>query len=374
MFSESGFTVKYRVRNHIANSRVVIKNKMGMVSEIPYKESFNRSEENTFHIDVEMVIFDFKATRFDLDSVTNSLDKVIVKEIIKRIEEIKRTSNTIHFYKDDLTERVLVNVSLAGIPCNYNLNGYQSDMFGFTLEFKNEAFVGGYKEEEYQNTVENILIDSDVHEEGKPFIRDFVFRMYRIVDNNHSIGHLWVKLGGDVVRVLSIRDKDKSDGIYIYQGTGSKPLKIIAPDEITDVLLTEYGLAKSKLDLEQGPNGKLFTQLNKTLSDYKEKVKALEKELEQVAFKNRETVTKLGNIIADTTFELKEKDRIINRLKEGIKESKDRESMLKSDTAQDHKRELEKVKQDASKNNIGDFLKTLKDVIPALAGIMKLLA
>lgn len=374
MFDESGFTVKYRVRNHIANSRVVVKNKMGMVSEIPYKESFNRREENTFHIDVEMTIFDFEATRFDLDSVTNSLDKVIVKAIIKRIKEIKETSNTIHFYKDNLSERVLVNVSLGGIPCNYNLNGYQSDMFGFTLEFKNDAFVGGYKEEEYQNTVDDLIQNSDIHEEGRSLIRDFVFRMYRIVDNNHAIGHMWVKLGGDVVKIISIRDKSKSDGIYIYQGTGSKPLRVIGPDEITDVVLTEYGLAKSKLDLEQGPNGKLFTQLNKTLSDYKEKINALEKELEQVAIRNKEGLTKLANIIADNTFELKEKDRIINRLKEGIKETKEREGYVKADTAQEHKRELEKVKHDTSKNNIGDFLKTLKDIIPAITGMMKFLA
>lgn len=374
MFDESGFTVKYRVRNHIANSRVVIKNRMGMVSEIPYKESFNRREENTFHIDVEMTIFDFEATRFDLDSVTNSLDKVIVKAIIKRIEEIKQTSNTIHFYKDNLSERVLVNISLGGIPCNYNLNGYQSDMFGFTLEFKNDAFNGGYKEEEYRNTVENILENTDIHEEGKPLIRDFVFRMYRIVDNNHAIGHMWVKLGGDVVKILSIRDHSKSDGIYIYQGTGSKPLRIIAPDDITDELLTEYGLAKSKLDLEQGPNGKLFTQLNKTLTEYKEKVKALEKEIEQMAIKHKDALNKLANIIADNAFESKEKDRIINRLKESIKETKDREGMVKADTALEHKRELEKVKQDTGKNNIGDFLKTLKDIIPAITGMMKFLA
>lgn len=380
MSSQLGFSITHKVRNHIHGKVITYKNQMGLVADIPYTEPFFKEDNNTCFIDVELKLFDLKAVKFNLDRITNKLDRVIVERLVSSIEEVKKRNSYIDMFPTNLGETITVNVCIGVVETNYRANGYQCDMFGFTVEFKEDTFPGGYKDEEYHEVCLDILEENDIVEEGS-FVRDFIWRLYRIVDNHHQIGSLWVTLGGEPVKIDPVRDLTKQSGIYIYSGTGGHPLKVINPNDITKELLTSYGLSKTKLDMEQNPHSKVYTELNRTIDSLKKKVKDVELALE----KSEKQHKVVSEEFALHCFRSEEKDRVINKLKEELKGNKELESRQKTDLKEQHKQELErikfnsenseeKLKRDASRDNIGNFVKLLKDIIPACMSVFKIFA
>lgn len=367
---DMSYTLSYKVRTHIYGRQIFLKNRLGMVSTINYVKPFHIQDDETCFIDVELVVYNIYELRFNPDMVTNSLDKAILKAIMERVEYIKKNL-PIDAYPNHLGERILVNVPLT-MACNYNSNGYQSDAFGFTIEFKDESYPGFYKEDEYDVELKTISIQNAIHSEG--FKRDFIFRLYRVVDNQRKIGPLWVTIGGESVRLTPVMDPNKSDGIYIYSGVGASKLKVINVDEITKDVLTSNGLSKSKLDMENTPHNKVFVELTKENAGLKKKVSELETTIKTNEDRNTKLTDKLNNRIVDLEFDSKEKDRIINRMKETHKDQKEFENNLTRQMQFSHKQEVERLKSNQEYNNIQGFSKALKDLIGTFTSITKLFA
>lgn len=371
MSNQLGFSINYKIRNHIHGRVITFKNQMGLISDVPYTEPHNRSDEGLAIIDVELNLFDMKSSRFNIDLVTNALDRAIVEKVLKQIGDLKKNNGLVDYFPNHVGEKIIIQMPLNEVACNYRTNGFQSDIFGCTIEFKEEAYPGFYKEEEYHDELVEIIDHYEVNNH-ESFVRDFIFRLYRVVDNGCRIGTLWVQIGGEPIRIDPIRDMTKQDGIYIYSGTGGKPLKVISPEDITKELLAAHGISKTKLDMEQAPHSKIYSELNKNLDGYKKKVKELEAELIAIATKHRESITKLSDALANLNFEMKEKDRIINRMKERAQDQKDKDTFEKTTTTATHKTEIERLKHNNTKDNIGNFIKILKDIIPMCTGMLKL--
>lgn len=367
---DSSYTLSYKVRNHIFGKEVYIKTKLGMNSTIPFDKPFHKEDEQTVFVDVELRVNNIFEIRFNSDNITNTLDKAIIKALEERIEYLKKTSYA-NSFSSHYNEVILVNVPLT-MSCNYNGRGYQSDAFGFTLEFKDEATSGFYKENEYVDELKDIVEDNDIHSK-EDYTKDFIFRLYRIVDNERKIGPLWVNLGGESVKIVPTYDIDKSDGIYIYSGSGSKPLKIINTDNITKELLMKHGLSKSKIDLENTPHSKIYADITKENNTLKKKNKELEENIKLNEYNSNKMIDKLHNQIFSLNMDIKERDRVIYKLKEDIKDNKEIDALVKDMIIRDHKREVERLKQNQEYNNLQNGFKLVKDGTSFIEKIFKLI-
>ena len=273
---DKSFTLSYKVRSHIFNRELSIKNRFGMVNVVTYKKPFNPADAGYAWLDIELVVENLYEQQINPEIVTNSLDKHILTEIMKEIERVKKV-NPIDLFPDHLDEKILVNILLTEELVNYQGKGFQSDALGMTIEFRDEAYPGFYKEEELVGLTKEHIEKT----QGGALPNHTLTRSYQLIDNNNRIGRLWINLPGGPTELLPTKSFNKAEGLYICDSRGSKQTVIRLEDLNKDTMI-EHGLSYYKSDMENTPHTKIYAELNKKIKEYKKQVDDLKEQKDKL--------------------------------------------------------------------------------------------
>lgn len=266
------FKFSYSIFNHLTEGDVVIKNRLGMNIEVPYQRNDNPREEGNLYLNIKFKIIDIRSIKLNEDMVSNEFDRHIFKVLKNKIDEIFKVDKNLLSLPGHRNDIVTITVKIADMNCNYRYNSFQSDFLGITLELKRDAGDGFYRQDDFKDIVKE-NDDIDIGEKNK---RDYLIRIYKIIDNNKQIGDLWVKMPGEICKIYSTVDESKSDGIYIYDGNRDKVLTVITPNNITKETLANYGIAMTKIELESVQYSKEKAEFKKTINKLKDELRAKE--------------------------------------------------------------------------------------------------
>lgn len=271
---------------------------------------------------------------FDLDSVTNTLDREILT-ILQ--EKVKNEADNRKFMSDAFVMIIEFSIPITKEHVGNDEGEIISDLLGFRLTQRlSEA------KELIGNTVASECSDlyKEVTEgtESKSLVMGI-----RLVDPKNQLPGLWTQCLGEGVSVPVIRNEDRPAGLYFTRYLrGVKPEKcFISIEDIDESTLKRLGLYSSKNLAAMGGNSKLLQSMQSKVEEKVLENAKLESNNEELTLKHRQT----SNVV------------------ENLKRQMALTKIAQSAADAQNKLQYEITKSKHNSNAFGDFIKGLVSVI-----------
>ncbi|UVD41809.1 hypothetical protein KPN8_18 [Klebsiella phage KPN8] len=262
--------LSYQLFNN-TSKELLLRNNGGMnniISACP-KSGYN----NTIVLRVTLTVHNVHNVLFDLEGMTNALDREIATEFITQLNARKK--NDFVYLEINDTICMTHTVTLGQRHASGLKNEIKSDLLNFTLSQE----VNKYKDRFVGKTATAITqeIKNDLTEEES----ENLIVCMRVNDPLSIVNNLWTTAGGEAVLIPKTTNEDEPAGLYIVKGRNaySRGSEYHDISKCSKEFLNALGVYHSKHEADIGGNSKLLHDLTSKVSEMKKSTEKAQREL-----------------------------------------------------------------------------------------------